>query len=184
MSSSARRPRAEAKDLWRGSPGSGSFDDRTVFELDVIGNSINYSQDANFEYFPTSYQTGTYDQKWIDKLCVQNYDAGAVFSEVYSQAERLQKSTEVKTMGNTTWNGLEAHLSTNVVGVVHIGWSLQGDQAQREGEIRAAGQEHGGCSGRLLYRKVHRDAAERHGLWAGDGVDAVRLSGIDINKNL
>jgi hypothetical protein len=120
--------------------GSGSFDDRTVFELDVIGNSINYSQDADFEYFPTSYQTGTYDQKWIDKLCVQNYDAGAVMTESYSQAERLQESTEVKTMGNTTWNGLEAHLSTNVIGVVHIGWASKETKPNEKGRYAQLGR--------------------------------------------
>ena len=34
---------------------------------------INFTKEAEFEYMPVSYQTGTYDQKWIEKLCVQNY---------------------------------------------------------------------------------------------------------------
>ena len=51
---------------------------------------------------PVSYQTGTYDQKWIDKLCVQNYKIGAVLTEMYSHAEHLQKTTEVKTRGYLT----------------------------------------------------------------------------------
>jgi hypothetical protein len=33
---------------------------------------INFSKEAEFEYMPVSYQTGTYDQKWVEKLCVQN----------------------------------------------------------------------------------------------------------------
>ena len=32
--------------------GSGSFYDKTDFEMDAVGNTINYSQDAEFEYFP------------------------------------------------------------------------------------------------------------------------------------
>ena len=48
---------------------------------------------------PVSYQTGTYDQKWVEKLCVQNYRIGAVLTEMYTHAEHLQKTTEVKTRG-------------------------------------------------------------------------------------
>ena len=60
--------------------------------------------EAEFEYMPVSYQTGQYDAKWVDKLCVQNYRIGAVLTEMYSHAEHLQKTTEVKTRGyaNTT----------------------------------------------------------------------------------
>ena len=58
---------------------------------------INFTNEAEFEYMPVSYQTGTYDQKWMDKLCVQNYKIGAVMTEMYNHAEHLQKQTEVKT---------------------------------------------------------------------------------------
>src|SRR5664280_1464837 len=58
---------------------------------------INFTKEAEFEYMPVSYQTGTYDQKWIEKLCVQNYVIGAVLTEMYTHAEHLHKSTEVKT---------------------------------------------------------------------------------------
>jgi len=58
---------------------------------------INFTKEAEFEYMPVSYQTGTYDQKWIEKLCVQNYAIGAVLTEMYTHAEHLQKMTEVKT---------------------------------------------------------------------------------------
>jgi len=90
---------------------------------------INFTKEAEFEYMPVSYQTGTYDQKWIEKLCVQNYKIGAVLTEMYTHAEHLQKTTEVKTRLN---NGncapaccdgvLEANLNSNVIGVAHIGW--------------------------------------------------------------
>ncbi len=52
--------------------GSGRFFERTEFELDRCSGTINYTQEAEFEYFPVSYQTGTYDQKWQDRLCVPN----------------------------------------------------------------------------------------------------------------
>jgi hypothetical protein len=65
---------------------------------------INFTKEAEFEYMPVSYQTGTYDQKWIEKLCVQNYRIGAVLTEMYTHAEHLQKSTEVKTRGYANLN--------------------------------------------------------------------------------
>jgi len=101
---------------------------------------INFTKEAEFEYMPVSYQTGTYDQKWVEKLCVQNYRIGAVLTEMYTHAEHLQKTTEVKTRGyskySTTDNTdstdgscpacctgvLEANLNSNVIGVAHIGW--------------------------------------------------------------
>jgi len=104
---------------------------------------INFTKEAEFEYMPVSYQTGTYDQKWIEKLCVQNYKIGAVLTEMYTHAEHLQKSTEVKTRLNNDINDfvrnalqfggyglpdpcctgvLEANLNSNVIGVAHIGW--------------------------------------------------------------
>ena len=106
---------------------------------------INFTKEAEFEYMPVSYQTGTYDQKWVEKLCVQNYRIGAVLTEMYTHAEHLQKTTEVKTRGYglvlnnndgtaaagyDNANGcpacctgvLEANLNSNVIGVAHIGW--------------------------------------------------------------
>jgi hypothetical protein len=90
---------------------------------------INFTKEAEFEYMPVSYQTGTYDQKWIEKLCVQNYAIGAVLTEMYTHAEHLQKNTEVKTRLynagcaiNCCTGVLEANLNSNVIGVAHIGW--------------------------------------------------------------
>lgn len=101
---------------------------------------INFTKEAEFEYMPVSYQTGEYNQKWIEKLCVQNYRIGAVLTEMYTHAEHLQKTTEVKTRGygiNPYTGGninegtscpacctgvLEANLNSNVIGVAHIGW--------------------------------------------------------------
>jgi hypothetical protein len=103
---------------------------------------INFTKEAEFEYMPVSYQTGTYDQKWIEKLCVQNYRIGAVLTEMYTHAEHLQKTTEVKTrsygfcpycLTDADHEGytldkdcctgvLEANLNSNIIGVAHIGW--------------------------------------------------------------
>jgi hypothetical protein len=112
---------------------------------------INFTKEAEFEYMPVSYQTGTYDQKWVEKLCVQNYRIGAVLTEMYTHAEHLQKTTEVKTRGYglaindspstpaayDNFNGcpacctgvLEANLNSNVIGVAHIGWLSRDPQA-------------------------------------------------------
>ena len=103
---------------------------------------INFTKEAEFEYMPVSYQTGTYDQKWVEKLCVQNYRIGAVLTEMYTHAEHLQKTTEVKTRSygfcpycltdayhegytldkDCCTGVLEANLNSNVIGVAHIGW--------------------------------------------------------------
>ena len=106
---------------------------------------INFTRESEFEYMPVSYQTGQYDSKWIDKLCVQNYRIGAVLTEMYTHAEHLQKTTEVKTRGYGLTNRnagpdgtfkydnangcspcctgvLEANLNANVIGTAHIGW--------------------------------------------------------------
>ncbi len=97
----------------------------TTYPMDYI----NFTKEAEFEYMPVSYQTGTYDQKWVEKLCVQNYRIGAVLTEMYTHAEHLQKTTEVKTRGYETNSSiacctgvLEANLNSNVIGVAHIGW--------------------------------------------------------------
>jgi hypothetical protein len=116
---------------------------------------INFTKEAEFEYMPVSYQTGQYDAKWTDKLCVQNYRIGAVLTEMYTHAEHLQKTTEVKTRGyglTNTNNGpdggfqydnangcppcctgvLEANLNSNVIGVAHIGWLSKDPQSDRQ----------------------------------------------------
>ena len=90
---------------------------------------INYTRAAEFEYMPISYQTGSYDAKWTDKLCVQNYKIGAVMTEMYTHAEHLVKNTEVRTRGyqdecakDCCTGVLEANVNSNVIGVAHIGW--------------------------------------------------------------
>jgi hypothetical protein len=114
---------------------------------------INFTKEAEFEYMPVSYQTGTYDQKWVEKLCVQNYRIGAVLTEMYTHAEHLQKTTEVKTRGygyaatadaEVPPNGedgscpacctgvLEANLNSNVIGVAHIGWISRDPMADNQ----------------------------------------------------
>jgi hypothetical protein len=121
--------------------------DGPTFDPEFISccpDHINFSREAEFEYMPVSYQTGTYDQKWIEKLCVQNYYIGAVITEHYTHAEHLQKNTEIKTRKACLFDPrnlesgvkydyelpecglckgtLEANFNANVIGVAHIGW--------------------------------------------------------------
>jgi len=115
----------------------------------VCPDYINFTKEAEFEYMPVSYQTGTYDQKWIEKLCVQNYYIGAVVVEMYTHAEHLQKNTEVKTRrqcddlvdfdqpyddrcGDCT-GALEANFNSNVIGVAHIGWLSKNVETNSKG---------------------------------------------------
>ena len=117
---------------------------------------INFTKEAEFEYMPVSYQTGTYDQKWVEKLCVQNYRIGAVLTEMYTHAEHLQKTTEVKTRGygfcpcvegeeslptECCTGVLEANLNSNVIGVAHIGWISRDPMA--DGQLKGRHAEYG-----------------------------------------
>lgn len=136
--------------------GSGSFYDKTNFELDVLGNSINYTQDAQFEYYPVSYQTGSYDQKWTDKLCVINYDAGAVATEMYTHAEHLEKSTEVRTLGYSSTRSdavLEIEMNSNVIGVAHIGWVSKETAPDNKGRYAEIGRSQEDLTGVFSIEK-------------------------------
>ncbi len=117
---------------------------------------INFTKEAEFEYMPVSYQTGEYNQKWIEKLCVQNYRIGAVLTEMYTHAEHLQKTTEVKTRGygiNQLGSGsqcpacctgvLEANLNSNVIGVAHIGWLSRDPMANQPTALKGRHAEYG-----------------------------------------
>ena len=98
------------------------------FPNNCVMDYINYTKEAEFEYMPVSYQTGNYDEKWVDKLCVQNYRIGGVLTEMYAHSEHLVRSTEVKTRGygdcavNCCTGVLEANVNSNVIGVAHVGW--------------------------------------------------------------
>jgi hypothetical protein len=127
--------------------------------IDCPMDYINFTKEAEFEYMPVSYQTGTYDQKWVEKLCVQNYRIGAVLTEMYTHAEHLQKTTEVKTRGygnvvvgeeeGGLQDGcpacctgvLEANLNSNVIGVAHIGWISRDPMA--DGQLKGRHAEYG-----------------------------------------
>jgi len=109
---------------------------------------INFTSEQELEYMPVSYQTGTYDQKWIDKLCVQNYYIGATVVEVYTHAEHLQKKTEVNTRKECSLddecgscNGaLEANFDSDVIGVAHIGWLSRDPVANEKGRHNEYGR--------------------------------------------
>lgn len=127
---------------------------------------INFTSEREVEYMPVSYQTGTYDQKWIDKLCVQNYEIGAVLTEMYTHAEHLQKTSEIKTRAykdgltvgikltaddhqfsanyppaSCCTGVLEANINSNVIGVAHIGWISRNPQA--EAQLKGRHAEYG-----------------------------------------
>jgi len=59
---------------------------------------------------------------------VMNYDSGASFSEEYSNVERLERETQVRTgafaaaPSGSNGGGLEASINSNVIGTAHIGW--------------------------------------------------------------
>ena len=144
---------------------------------------INFNKEAEFEYMPVSYQTGTYDQKWIEKLCVQNYYIGAVVVEMYTHAEHLQKNTEVKTRRdcgdaeNTSLSdsrcgdctgALEANFNSNVIGVAHIGWLSKDVHVNSKGRHNEWGRSVEDLTGVFSIEKFIQ-------LWGNDTCGAVQV---------
>ena len=150
-------------------------------------DNINFTKAAELEYMPVSYQTGTYDQKWVQKLCVQNYYIGATVVEMYAQAEHLQMNTEVKTRrqdaatetddsGNTGTNSgcgectgaLEANFNSNVIGVAHIGWLSKDTQVNSKGRHDEYGRSVEDLTGVFSIEKFIQ-------LWGNDTCGAVSV---------
>jgi hypothetical protein len=144
---------------------------------------INFSKEAEFEYMPVSYQTGTYDQKWIEKLCVQNYYIGAVVVEMYTHAEHLQKNTEVKTKLVCCEEGtdnegevncgccdgaLEANFNSNVIGVAHLGWLSKDPKNLEKGRHPEYGRSVEDLTGVFSIEKFIQ-------LWGNGTCDAVSV---------
>jgi hypothetical protein len=82
---------------------------------------------------PVGFYGGVADQKWESKLCVQNYDTGESFTEVYSDAEHLEMSTKVRTSNSEEGGGIEASINSNVIGRAHISWRSVDPQADSHG---------------------------------------------------
>jgi hypothetical protein len=148
---------------------------------------INFTKEAEFEYMPVSYQTGTYDQKWIEKLCVQNYYIGAVVVEMYTHAEHLQKNTEVKTRRDCCeeWfttdapnrkelrcgcctGALEANFNSNVIGVAHLGWLSKDPAVNTKGRHDEYGRSVEDLTGVFSIEKFIQ-------LWGNDTCSPVRV---------
>ena len=151
---------------------------------------LNFTKEAEFEYMPVSYQTGTYDQKWIEKLCVQNYYIGAVVVEMYTHAEHLQKNTEVKTRRHccvvdflTTTDqsnnevdnacgcctgALEANFNSNVIGVAHLGWLSKDPAVNTKGRHNEYGRSVEDLTGVFSIEKFIQ-------LWGNDTCGAVQV---------
>jgi hypothetical protein len=149
-------------------PGTGVTDE-------CCDDYINFTKEAEFEYMPVSYQTGRYDQKWIEKLCVQNYYIGAVVVEMYTHAEHLEKNTEVKTRvscseddcGNCT-GALEANFDSDVIGVAHIGWLSKDPVAKHKGRHVEYGRSVEDLTGVFSIEKFIQ-------LWGNDTCGAVQV---------
>lgn len=95
---------------------------------------------------PMSFYKSMNNQKYRDELFVKNYEAGASLTESYSDAEHLQKQTEVKTASYGAGGqcggvgSLEASISSNVIGKAHIAWESVDPQADRKGHHALLGR--------------------------------------------
>lgn len=60
-----------------------------------------------------------------DTLIVENYDTGATMTEAYTDTEKLESNTEVRTGSSSdpcSGGALEASINSNVIGKAHIAW--------------------------------------------------------------
>jgi len=160
--------------------------DKTILEVNRPGTGvseeccsdyINYSKESEFEYMPTSYQTGKYDQKWIDESCMQNYYIGSTITEVYKEAEHLQRNTEVKTRVDcgkendacgTCTGALEANFNSNVIGVAHIGWLSKDINVNDKGRHNEYGRSVEDMVGVFSIEKMIQ-------LWGNDSCSEVQV---------
>jgi hypothetical protein len=98
---------------------------------------------------PMSFYKSMNNQKYRDELFVKNYDAGASVTESYSDAEHLQKQTEVKTTSYGAGcaggpcgvvGSLEASINSNVIGKAHIAWESVDPKADAKGHHALLGR--------------------------------------------
>ncbi len=96
-------------------------------------------KEFDVEYFPITYQNHSYDQKWLEKKCVKNYDIGAVTDANFVQCEKLQKKETVVTYGDGTKStgtpvyelkagpelSIMQTVSADVLGISHIGFAAK-----------------------------------------------------------
>jgi len=95
-------------------------------------------KEFDVEYFPITYQNHSYDQKWIQKKCVKNYDIGAVTDANFVQCEKLQKKESVVTYGDGVGTSDDSYylvqgpelsimqtVTADVLGISHIGFAAK-----------------------------------------------------------
>ena len=96
-----------------------------LYLISVVPSLATYDMPASF------YQAMS-NMKTQDVLCIKNYDAGASFTESYTDFEHLDKETQVVSRSYNTSNkgkdytggnaSLEAHIYSNVIRKAHIAW--------------------------------------------------------------
>jgi hypothetical protein len=79
---------------------------------------------------PDGYNNAMTKMDSLNMLCVKNYQAGIVFTEVYKDFEHLDKDTVVVSRNNlrkdspfaANQSALDATVNSNVIGSSHLAW--------------------------------------------------------------
>lgn len=82
---------------------------------------------------PLAYTPAAINSGQSDVLTIKNYDTGAAMTESYTGIEHLSRNTQVRTgayanasdaahFAASSRGGLEASISSNVIGNAHIAW--------------------------------------------------------------
>ena len=103
----------------------------------ICAEGIIETKEFDVEYFPFTYQNHSYDQKWMEKKCVKNYEIGAVTDANFVQCEKLQKKESVETYTGLDVDGatigpaslapksLVQTVSADLLGISHIGFAAK-----------------------------------------------------------
>ena len=88
-------------------------------DTSICAEALEEHKIFDVEYFPITYQNLSYDQKWLEKKCVKNYEIGAVTDAFFDMCERLEKEETV-----VTYTGFEIDGVTPITPVANAPRSL------------------------------------------------------------
>jgi hypothetical protein len=127
---------------------------------------------------PASFYTAMSQMDNVNKLCVKNYQAGAVFTEAYTDFEHLDKDTTVVTrsvhdQGTLGANEsiLDATINSNVIGRAHISWRSLDPKADSKGRHALLGSGSEDLTGVFSINKLIQ-------LWFNSSINGAGLDWI------
>ncbi len=115
----------------------------------ILPSMLSVATTASAE-MPLGFYTAMNNAEQKEVLCVKNYDTGVAMTESYTDFEKLDRNTEVRTgsgspdagaCGGTGGGGfLEASINSNVIGNAHIAWQSVDPNPDSKGHHQILGR--------------------------------------------